>query len=245
MTGTQFAAYIRQQTRQDSTTLPDAAIVALGVALQDDIVKEIVKTNEDYFGIAMTRNLTINQRNYKFPTDMLSQMKYLEAKLDGTNWKRLTETDMNSLGITTDEASIVAAYAGQEPQFDIMGGEVYILSDSAIAAVTDGLKLWAFIYPTSLTTGVLAGSDDLSTPPSTTSFGYMPRQFHRLWADAIVIEWKGSQDKPVALTQSEMNWENRLQLALNSIKKMNLDRASEAAIPSTDGRGNSLDGQDY
>lgn len=245
MNGVQFAAYIRQQTRQDSTTLTDAAIVALGVALQEDIVKEIVKTNEDYFGIALLRNLVAGQRNYQFPTDMLSQMKFIEAKLDGTNWKHLTETDLNTLGINTDEASIVAAYIGVEPQFDIMGGEVYILSDAAIINVTNGLKLWAFIYPPALTTAALTGTDDMSTPPTSTSFGFMPRQFHRLWADSIVIAWKTDQDKPVPLTRDELDWGTRLTLSLNSIKKMNQDRATIARVPKIDERGNSMDGQDF
>jgi len=245
MTGAQFASYIRQRTRQDSTTLTDAAIIALAIACQEDIVKEIVKTNEDYFGIAQTRNLVAGQRNYQFPTDMLSQMKFLEAKLDGTNWEHLTETDLNSLGINTDEASIQTEYADKDPQFDIMGGEVYILSGDAIINVTAGLKLWSYIYPPTVTAGALAETDDMSVPTSTTSFGYMPRQFHRLWADATIIAWKESQDKPVKLTESEINWENRMQLALNSIKKMNLDRATITAMPTTDGRGNNLNGQDY
>ncbi|PIY96081.1 MAG: hypothetical protein COY66_04990 [Candidatus Kerfeldbacteria bacterium CG_4_10_14_0_8_um_filter_42_10] len=236
MTGVQFASYIRQKTRQDSTTLTDAAIVALGVGVQEDIVKEITKVNEDYFGIALLRNLVAGQRNYAFPSDILSQMKYLEAQLDGTEWERLTETDLNSLGINTDEDSIQEYYADKDPQFDIMGGEIYILSGDAIISVTSGLKLWAFIYPPTLTTAALASANDLSVPISTTAFGYMPHQLHRLWADAIVVEWKQSQDKPVGLTDSEGNWENRMRMALDSMKGSNLDRAIIASVPDDDGQ---------
>jgi len=73
-------------------------------------------------------------------------------------------------------------------------------------------------------------------PISTTAFGYMPHQLHRLWADAIVVEWKQSQDKPVGLTDSEGNWENRMRMALDSMKGSNLDRAIIASVPDDDGQ---------
>lgn len=234
MTGTQFANYVRKQTKTNSATFTNADILLYANLKKDDIAKKITGVNEDYFGIFMTRNLVINQRNYAFEPTQLNHMKYLEACLDGTTWKRLMEYDINNLGITTDEASIVAAMSMKQPGFDIFGNEIIILSDTAIIDVTDGLKLWTIIYPADLTEGDLSGSDDLSVPPSSTSFG-LPRQFHKLWADAVVVEWKNSQDRPIALTAVEQQFDARLEYALTDIKGGNLDRVVTASVPYNDG----------
>ena len=63
--------------------------------------------------------------------------------------------------------------------FDIFGGEIVIYSGKPIIDVTDGLELWAIIYPADLTS--LSGTSDMSIAPNKTSFG-MPRQLHMVWA---------------------------------------------------------------
>lgn len=237
MTPAQFASYIRKRTKTNATTLPDADILLYANIIKDDIAKEVTKVNEDYFGIEVLRSLVANKRNYGFPSYVLNQIKYTQAKLDGTNWKKLTEFDVTSYGRTTDETSILANWSGKEPQFDIFGGQLVIYNDSAITDVTDGLKLWAIIYPADLTD--LSLTTDMSLSPSTTSFG-IPRQLHMVWATKVIIEYKSSKEKPIPLTEREQNITNELTLALNSLKLQNLDRVVVANIPDR-----SNDGQDY
>lgn len=234
MTGSQFASYIRKATKTNSTTLPDADLVLLANIVKDDIAKRITQANEDYFGIFMTRNLVAGQRNYAFEPEQMNHMKYLEAKIDGTNWKRLREYDINQLQITSDEASIQSAFSLRDPGFDIFGNEIILYTGTAIIDVTDGLKLWTIVYPSDISASSLTSSDDLSIPPTTTSFGF-PRQFHKVWADRVVVEYKNSQDKPLPLTQNEQLVEQRFLDALHDLKGGNLDRSVEPSVPYNDG----------
>ena len=241
MTPAKFADYIRKRTKTNSTTFPDADLLLYANIIKDDLAKEITKANEDYFGIEILRDLVAGKRNYKFPSYVMNQMKYLQAKLDGTNWVELNEFDINSYQKTTDEDSILANFAGREPAFDLFGSEIQIYNDSAIIDVTGGLKLWAIIYPADLTS--LAGITDMSVDPSTTTFA-IPRQLHMAWATKVIVEYKSSKEKPIPLTERELNINSEVMLAINSLKEQNLDRVVVARFP-TDKYGRVDNGQDY
>lgn len=237
MTPANFAAYIRLKTKTNSTTFSDADILAYANIIKDDIAKEVTKANEDYFGMKFLRNLEAGKRGYSFPTDVLNQIKYLQAKLDGVHKKVLFQFDVNTYKRPTDENDITANWAGKQPEFDIYGSSLYIYSDSAIIDVTDGLELWAIIYPADLTS--LAGTNDMSVAPSTTSFG-MPRQLHYVWATKVIIEYKNSKDKPIPLTEKEANVEADQTLAINALKGQDLNRSIIATVSD-----DSNNGQDY
>ncbi len=164
-------------------------------------------------------------------------MKYIQAKLDGTNWVKLDEFDVTSYDRPTDEDSIRANFAGRNPAFDIFGGELSIYSEDPIIDVTDGLKLWSIVYPADLTS--LSGDADMSVNPSLTEFG-MPRQLHKVWATKVIIEYKTSKEKPIPLTEQELKVDVDLQSAINSLKLQNLDRVFVATVPD-----NSDNGADY
>lgn len=234
MTPVQFAAYIRYKTKTNATTLTDANILLMANIIKDDIAKEITKTNEDYFVITLLRNLVAGQRTYSFPTDVLNAIKYLEAQLDGVKWKWLNEFDLNSFKKPTNETSILAEFAGKEPQFDISGSQLTLYTDSAIIDVTDGLKLRSIIYPADLTS--LAGTNDMAVAPSNISFG-MPRQFHMVWATKVIVEYKTSKEKPIPLTERELNVDKDLLLALNALRGGNLDRTIVATVPNAGNNG--------
>lgn len=234
MTQAQFAEYIRKKTKTNSTTLPDAEILLYANIIKDDLAKEVNKANEDYFGIRIVRDLVAGKRNYLFPSYVMGKIKYLQAKLDGTNPKRLNEFDINTYERPTNESKILANWAGQEPTFDIFGGEIVIYSDSTIIEVTGGLELWAIIYPADLTS--LAGTADMSIAPSNITFG-MPRQLHMVWATKVIIEYKTSKERPIPLTEREQNIQIELDTAINSLKNQNLDRAIVATIPNFGNNG--------
>ncbi len=233
MTPVQFAKYIRLRTKTNSTTFSDTDILTYANIIKDDIAKEITRSDEDYFGIELLRNLEDGKRNYGFPSYVLNQIKYTQAKLDGINWQKLDEFDVITYNRPTDEASILANWSGKKPAFDIFGGEIFIYSDSAIIAVTGGLKLWAIIYPADLT--ALTSNTDMSVAPSVTTFG-MPRQLHAVWATKVIIEYKNSKDKPLPLNEHELNVENDLVKAINSLKNGNLDRVVDPSVPYDDGQ---------
>ena len=237
MTPAQFAAYIRKRTKTNSTTFTDADILLYANIIKNDLVKEVTKANEDYFGMELVRDLVAGKRNYAFPTYILNNIKYLQAKLDGENWNVLKEFDVNSYKGATDEESIQANFSGKNPQFDIFGGELIIYSGSAIIDVVEGLKLWTMVYPADLVS--LTGTSDMSENPSDIEFG-VPIELHFVWATKVIIEYKQSKEKPIPLTEKEANVNNDLTLAINSLKGFNLDRSIVATVPDK-----SNNGQDY
>lgn len=232
---TEFATYIRFHTKTDSTTLPDADLVALANVKKDDIAKEIAKTNEDIFGMWYLRDLEANVREYSFPASILANIKAVEASVAnaGTEFKKFTEFDMTQYRGTTVEADIRLAFSGKY-QFDIFRKSLWLYTGEAIVAVADGLKLWAIQYPADLTEAKLASTDDMSVDPTTTTHG-MPREAHEIWARAVIIEYKNSKEKPIPLTEKELSYDKDLQLVLNSIKGTNLDRQNTGAVPYNDG----------
>lgn len=233
---TEFATYVRFHTKTDSTTLTDAELVSLANVRKDDIAKEIAKTNEDIFGMWYLRDLEAGVREYSFPSDILSNIKAVEACVanGGTEFKKLTEFDMTAYRGTTVEADIRNAFAGKR-QFDIFRKSLWLYTGEEILDVENGLKLWAIQYPADLTTAKLSSTDDMSVQPSTTSHG-MPREAHEIWARGVIIDYKNSKEKPIPLTERELKYDADLQLVLNSIKGTNLDRQNTGGVPYNDGQ---------
>jgi hypothetical protein len=233
MSPAQFATLIRYYTGTNSTTFTDAEILVLANVFKDDIAKEIAKKNEDYFGMKFVRNLQAGIRSYGMPDEVLNNIKYVEAKLDGTAQKRLYEIDLTEYKRATDEATIREQFANREPAFDIFARAIWIFSGEAIIDVEDGLILWAIIFPADITN--LASTIDMATDPSDTSHGF-PRQFHELLARRVSIAYKTAQDRPIPLSEKEKLYEYDLGNALSAISGMNLDRSVNASVPQDDGQ---------
>ena len=240
MKGTTFAAYIRKQTKTNSTTFTDADIVTFANVVKDDLAADIVaNVDEGYFDMELTRNLEANIRGYTFPNDMLKHVKLVAAKLDGINWSPLNEADISQFDSTPilENTYIKDLYSARKPEFLISGRELKILSGDDIEAVTDGLKMMAEIYPEDITTAMLAAADDLSIPSSDVTHS-LPRQVHKHWAIKVIIEYKQSRDKPIPLTQQEQRVDIDLQDVFKKLTPRNTNRSFIASTPQ-------LTGQDY
>jgi hypothetical protein len=238
MTGTNFAALIREYTRTNSTTLTDATIVLLANTVKEDFAPEIMKADEDLFGVPATRNLIASaiSREYSLPEDNLKLIR-VEAKFDGTNWVKLHELNLALYRRTTDEATITRLFNNSEmnagnpsgAQYDIFRKALWLYS-ATIEAVTAGLKLYYIAYPADIVAGDLAGSTDLSIDPTTTT-SQIPRQFHELWARKVSIMWKSNREKPIPLNERELFFEKDFKKKISSITNPNQDRDNEAKLP--------------
>lgn len=229
---TKFATLVRYYTKTNSTTFTDADILVLANIFKDDIAGLIAKeVGEDYFGLRFERDLIAGQREYDLPAELMSRMKYLNAKLDGTNWKRLVETDLTEYGGTLDEATILSSFAGKT-EFDLWDGGIFILSGETIIDVADGLKLWAIVFPDDFAN--LTSTEDMSTNPDDYTHGF-PRQFHELLARRISIAYKSSKDRPIPLSEKEKLYEVDLLTQLQTMKDANLDRSVQPSAPRNDG----------
>lgn len=233
MTPAQFASYVRKLTRCNATTFPDADILLFANIEKDELAPKIVDVDEDFFGVPQTFDLVEDQREYPLPDELLKSFKFVEAKLDETNWIRLKEFDLIGFDLTTDEDTIVANFGNEKDKafFDLFRKSLWIYSGS-ITNVTGGLKIWSFDYPADLTS--LAGSTDMSVDPSTTSAG-IPRQLHKIWALRVSRAYKENREKPIPLSQQELNLDFLEQQALKGLRNTNLNRAFEATVPYNDG----------
>jgi hypothetical protein len=207
-------------------------MLILANVVKNQVCQRALETDEDIFLIPQTTDLVASTttREYPFPSDILGRIKRVEAQLDGTNWIKLFEMDLtdHDKPVST-EANITYYFSNNEgkAKYDIMRKSLIIYSGT-ITATTDGLKLWLMTWPSDLTD--MTSLTDLSQDPSTTTHG-VPKELHKSIADGIVIEWKGSREKPIPLTESEQKWEFDLGKAIESLKHGNLDREIQGDVP--------------
>jgi len=251
-----FTTYIRFKTKTDSATFANADILLLANLFKDDMSKEIAKANEDIFGMQATRDLVAGQREYPFPEDVMNNVKMLEAKLDGTNFRRVWEFDLNSYRqrnldqdnnpldfpiptnfqsfaqATTDEATIQKTFSDNRPEYDIFRNSIFIFSGSAITFVNDGLLLHYIMWPSDFDD--LTSTDDISKDPGVAGSGF-PRQFHELLARRIIIDYKDSQTPRMPLTAFEAKYPQDFDDAIAALTGMNLDRSFQTSVPHDSG----------
>ncbi len=236
MTGLNFAALVRNYTRTNSTTLPDSEIVLLANAIKDEFAPEIMKIDEDVFGVPATRDLVASSssdftlREYSLPEDILA-IKSVEAKLNGTDWVQLKEIDLSRHRRVADESTVIELYGNNEEnaRFDIFRNSLWLYTGTVTASV-NGLKLWYISFPADISAASLALATDLSIDPTNTT-SQLPRQFHELWARRLSIIWKSNREKPIPLTERELSFEKDMKNMLESLKNFNKDRSNTASIP--------------
>jgi len=232
MTGLNFTLLVRFYTLTNSTTFTDADILLLANTVKDDFAKEIMKADEDLFGVPATRNLiaSTTSREYSLPDDFLKFIR-AEAKFDGTNWVKMTELNLAQYSRTTDEATITSLFSNSEGNcyYDIFRKSAWIYSGT-VTAVTAGLLLYYIAYPADLVTADLSITTDLSLDPTSTT-SQIPRQFHELWAQKISILWKGSRQKPIPLNERELVFDKDFAKAISSVTNPNQDRSNVATLP--------------
>ena len=236
MTGLSFAALVRNYTRTNSTTFPDSEIVLLANAVKDEFAPEIMKADEDVFGVLATRDLVASDssdftlREYSLPDDLMA-IEAVEARLNGSDWLKLFEIDLSKHRRPTDESTAISYYSNNpgEAYYDIFRNSLWLYS-GAISASTAGLKLWYISYPADISTGTLAQATDLSIDPSTTS-SQLPRSFHELWARRVSIIWKSNKDKPIPLNEREQTFERDFKNKVEALTNFNKERSNLATIP--------------
>lgn len=257
MKALELATYIRFKTRTTTTTFPDSQMLPLVKFRQDELARKLMKalnTDEDIFLTPQYANLVassvsdITKRSYSFPSDILSRIKRVEAKLDGTNFIKLYPMDLNEYADVHDETVITNNFNNYQystsnqsgARYDVLRKSLFIYSGT-LTAVTNGLKLWCFDYPT-LITDLTDNTDDIEDDPSTTEHGF-PRELHELLARGVIIDWKESREKPIALSEREQNYDKDVKAAIDTLKNGDEGREIIAQLPSAQSRGN--DGSDY
>ena len=235
MTPKNLASYVRLKTRTNSSTFTDADLITLSNVVKDRLVFRALEADEDLFLVPTYLDLVADQREYPLHSDIMSRIKRVEAKLDASNFVKLYEFDLPSYeGVISTEADIVENFGNgdNEAFFDMMRTAIWIYSGT-ITSVTDGLKIW--LNTTVLDISSMASTTDMSVDPTTTTHG-IPKGLHQVLADGVVIEWKESREKPIPLSDREVNYENEVDKAVSSLKRANYDRDVIGLTPYNNGR---------
>lgn len=241
MTSTEFAAYIRDLTRTNSTTLPDAEILRLANVKRIEIAKRIESVDEGHFGAILEVDLvsSATSREYSFENVVMNRVESVKAKLDGVKfvwldriYKKQFDPMVNPLPISEDE--IVAMFGNENgrAKYMVIRGSLFLytgdISGDAVEEENKGLVIEAPIYPSKLT--VLNGSTNLSIPASSTETA-IPELFHDLWAEDVSRTWKQNKDAKVKLSDREANWEFNMRTALDSLVPVDRDGEMQQPVP--------------
>lgn len=126
----------------------------------------------DYQYETATTNLVANQREYIFPSNLLT-IKKVQLKLDGTNWKDATFFDPQETGAPiASETNITDKFSNDSPVIDIGDRSMFIYSGT-ITDVTAGIKIWYTeenVGRDSSLDDITSFSDDNDTPNIAESF---------------------------------------------------------------------------
>jgi len=232
MTYSNFADLVRYYTKTNTSTFTNTDIMLLANTYMDEISSGVIKyVNEDFFGLPAFTDLVAAQREYPLP-EKLIKIKQVEAKLDGINWKHLTEFDLNYYDHPTDEEDILEQFSDDKPQFDIFRNSIWIYNGSAIVDVVGGLKLWYITLPANITD--LSLTTDMSNDPTSTTAGF-PVELHELLARRVSIAYKESKDKPKPLTEKEKNFNVELRETFKEMRRLNMDKVIQMITPYDDG----------
>lgn len=239
MTPQKLAEYVRFKTRTNTTTLTDADLIIMANIVKDQLVWRALEADEDLFLVPTYLDLTANQREYPLHSDLLSRIKRVEAKLDGSNFIKLYEFDLpqHQYPIST-EADITSHFGNEEGRayYDIMRKSIWIYSGT-ITTVTAGLRIWLNTIVPDITS--MVATVDMAEDPSTTTHG-IPRALHPVLADGIVISWKGSREKPIPLSERELSWDSDVRKAIASLRRGNYDREVVGLVPNFANEGQDL-----
>jgi len=231
MTAAEFKTRFHDRCRTNDTIFPDAKLTVLAREKQIELAEAIEAVDEDFFQSFETTTLepTATTREYSLPSDSLNRMKLVEAKLDGTNWVRLLEFDLNMYDHTTDEDTIQENFSNEygSAYYDLGRGSLFLYTGEVESSVSAGLHWIGYSLPYKVTNW--EGTTDLSEP-TTTQVG-IPITFHSLWLDACVIDWKQNHDKPVGMTEREQMYNYNLQQRLMYAKELNRDRPNIIPMP--------------
>lgn len=235
MNGVRAANIIRKYTKQDSTTLPDSELAEWFNQAKDEICQEAEEINEGYFSMEFYRNLVAGQRQYTLPVDMLSRLEKVAIKFPTWDDYRVVEEVRLSVSPnSTSETTITTSYVDSAPKMLLRRESIYFLTGSAIPDMTDGIQLWAKVFPNDISATTLAQTFDLSVAPFSDGVG-IPRALHSIICLRTSILYKQNRDRPIALNDTEQNYEFLLRKALNAINGQNLARSISPQFPYDDG----------
>jgi hypothetical protein len=201
-----------------------------------DIAGAISWKNLGYFGDFTDLDVTGSVRIYPIPAEVQNKIRAIEVNVGGS-WKKLTIKDINDIpNFEFNETWITENFNNEEPVGFIYGGKLHILSGQVIA-VAPGIRYWFITVPDKITsmdsTLELHEITTVRSMTGTTMAIGLPRQFEKLFATGIIIDYKEANELP--LVGREQLYDQDLKTKLNELSPLSTDEEVTASIPSDDG----------
>jgi hypothetical protein len=222
----------RRKSKTNTTTFSDRDMLLYFKAKVPQFQADIEKVNEDYMGSIDVRDLRVTgegtyvdegetypSREYNLPVDLIPRIKFVQAKLDGINWLRLEEYDINDIKIPFKEEYIKETFNNTSgvAGYTIFRGSLFLLCGEIEEAVVGGLELFGYSYSELPDARVVANSSD---DVDLELYG-IPKSMHELLATALCIEYKSNLETPVQTTQDEQLFPITYTEKLKSLRKLN------------------------
>ena len=245
MTPQEAADYIRLKTKTDTTTFTNADMLILWNVTKNFICQRALETDEDIWLVPTTMDLVASttQREYPLHSNILSRIKRVEAALDGSNYIKLVSFDLlDHDKPVTGESNITDRFGNDEGEafYDIMRKSIFIYSGT-ITAGTDTLRIWVNTWPADITD--MTATTDMAVDPTTTTHG-VPKALHKVICEGVIIDWKGSLEKPIPLSDNELLHERHIHDSFQTLKKASYDTEIQGDLPDKN-QGVGDDGSQY
>ena len=244
MTPAQVKAYVLRKLHLEGDEFYEnhTDIETVANLVLDDIYGKISWKNLGYLGDYKTVDTTGSVRIYPIPSTLLNKITNIEVNLGVSvvDWKPITMTVKNDIPeFVFNETWITGHYSNSNPTGFIFGNNLYILSGT-FPANTPGIRYWYIDFPDKLDS--MDGTTELSEIKTvnlptggTTAIG-LPRQFHRLLATGIIIDFKEANEIP--LVGREALYDQDLENKLSELSPLNTSEEIKASIPYSDGSEN-------
>lgn len=236
MKTTDIVSLARKKTKTNSSTFTDADMILYIKAKLPQFQADIEEVNEDLMGSVEYRDLRVTgttgsyvdtgvtyiSREYNLPADMIPRIKTISAKLNGTDWIRLKNYDLNDIKIPFEEDRILETFTNDEgiAGYELFRSSIFLLTGAITSVVSGGLKIWTYSFTAAPATMPVVGSaEDVEFD----MYG-VPETMHELFAIALGMEWKSNQEMPVAYNSSEQNFYALYSKALGSLRSMDRDK---------------------
>lgn len=239
MTPAEFAAMVRYKLSMSSLTLTDANMLAMFnevLPVVEQKVNEKDNLGRQILGVIGYADFTTGEREYPFPSDLLSKIIGVEVKLNPTDdWRELEEFDLVHYHRATDETTITNQFKAR-PQYDKFRESLWIYSDTITntAEGNKGLKLW-YLGEFKRLLNLTEASEHLETAPTGEADAQnfkrgIPKPIQYWMVRYITGEVK--RDNEIALTDYETAIWDKLEEILNKLNPIDAKQTVEFNTPS-------------
>jgi hypothetical protein len=220
----------------DEFTESHTSMLEVANMILPDMCEQVAWKNVGYFGDFTDLDVTGSVRIHAIPQEIAGRLKAIEVYLGG-EWRKLTIKDINDIpNFKFNETWITQNFNNETPVGFIYGGQLYVLSGQVTGA-TPGIRYWFLTMPDKLTSMDSTTELHLTTTVRSMTGGTiaigLPKSFHRLFANAIIIDYKEANELP--LVGREQLFDQDLKEKINQLSPLSLSEEFNASVPDDTG----------